>query len=199
MLKAASAKHSVHYVSTLAGSYKGQPQRLTQVADVAAGRGIQRITISRGGKTGTVTIRVVNSTAYLRGDAFALHTYMGLRTSQAVGLAGRWISIPHRSPAYGPIAADVTFGSFIRYLLPQHQLSLVHGTVGGTKVTGVHGTARLEGISETLTVYAPTGTKPLPIAVTYVVHGPNGGTGTTSISRWNEPLRVTAPTHAIPA
>src|SRR5262245_39746893 len=58
MLKAASAKHSVHYVETGSGVFKGQHWTQTQVADVAGGRGVQRITIKRSGKTGHVTIRV---------------------------------------------------------------------------------------------------------------------------------------------
>jgi hypothetical protein len=199
ILKAASAKHSVHYVAKSSGRYKGQPEQMTQVADVGAGRGIQRITIMRAGETGHVTIRVVNSTAYIRGDAFALHTYMAVPTSQAAALAGRWISIPHTSPAYAPVAADVTFSSFVSHLLPQHHLSLVTGTVGGKKVRGVHGTAHEEGVTVTLTAYAPASGTPLPFEVKDIIQGPDGGTGSTSLSRWNESVRVTAPANAIPA
>jgi len=107
ILKAASAKHSVHYV---VGSRPGS--RIKMVSDVAANRGIQRVTFSKSGRTGHATTVVVKSTAYVRGDAFALHAYMRLPASFAARYAGKWIAIPHTSPLYRPEAIDVTFGIF---------------------------------------------------------------------------------------
>ena len=199
MFRAVSAKHSVHYVENSTGTFKGQPGHNRLVGDVAAGRGVQQITISRGAKTGHATIRVIHSTAYLRGDAFTLHTYMEIPAAQATALAGRWIAIPRTSPAYAPLAADVTFASFRSDLLPQHHLSVVNGTIGATKVTGLHGTSHAGSITVTETVYAPASKTPLPIEVTQSVHGANPATARTTLSRWNEAVRVAAPAHAIPA
>jgi hypothetical protein len=192
ILDAASAEHSVHYeIADL-----GRNFRTTLVGDVAAGRGIQRIAVVRNGRMGHVTVLVVHSTVYLRGDAFALHAYMSFPAAQASRYAGRWVSISHTSPVYASVAADVTFGSFVSHLLPKHHLSVVHGIVGGKAVIGVHGTVREAGITVIETVYAAVHGSRLPLEATTVVHGTHGGTGRTTMSRWNEPVRLHAPKHA---
>jgi hypothetical protein len=193
ILDATSAKHSVHYVVV----DTGRDFRTTMVSDAARNRGIQRITVIRSGRTGHVTVLVSRSTVYIRGDAFALHTYMAFPKSQASRYAQRWLSIPHTSPVYASVAADVTFGSFVSHLLPEHQLSIVHSTVAGKNVIGVHGTVREQGISVTEAVFAPTHGTRLPVEATAVVHGPHGGTGRTTMSGWNELVRIHVPAHAI--
>jgi len=164
ILKAASAKHSVHYV--VVGSRPGS--RIKMVSDVAANRGIQRVTFSKSGRTGHATTVVVKSTAYVRGDAFALHAYMRLPASFAARYAGKWIAIPHTSPLYRPEAIDVTFGSFINDGVPQHHLSLVSGIVGGRRLKGLRGTAPEGGI---LTLYIRASGRPLPVEGKEVVRG----------------------------
>jgi hypothetical protein len=191
IFKAASAKHSVHYV-TVSSSSRG---RSTMVSDIAADRGIQRVTFSNGGRTGHVTMLVVGSTAYIRGDAFTLHGYMAFPPSLASRYAGRWILIPHTSPLYGPVAIDVTFGSFVRDAMPQGHLTIVAGTVGGRKVRGLHGTAREGG---TLTLYVPTSGSLLPLEGKETVRAPIAASSRLTMSRWNEPVRVSAPAHAVP-
>jgi len=189
--KAASSKHSVHYV-TVSSSSRG---RSTMVSDIAADRGIQRVRFTKGVGSGHVTMLVVKSTAYIRGDAFTLHGYMGFPLSLASRYAGKWILIPHTSLLYGPIAIDVTYGSFIRDALPQGHLSIVSGMVGGRKVRGLHGIAREGG---TLTLYVPTSGSLLPLEGKESVRAPVAASSRVTMTRWNEPVRVSAPAHAVP-
>ena len=193
ILDATSAKHSVHYVVV----DTGRDYRTSMVSDAVEHSGIQRITVVRSGRTGHVTVLVSHSTVYIRGDAFALHAYMALPKSRASRYARRWLSISHTSPVYASVAADVTFGSFVNHLLPKQQLSIVHGSVAGRSVIGVHGTACEQGINVIEAVFAPTHGTRLPVEATAVLHGSYGGTGTRRMSRWNEPVRVQAPAHAI--
>src|SRR5215470_4901373 len=86
ILDAARSRHSVHYVLTSVG-----PAQTRMVADVGADRGVQRIAFTKAGKTGQVTVIVVNRTAYVRGDAFTLHNYMEFTKQQSTRYAGRWI------------------------------------------------------------------------------------------------------------
>lgn len=187
MLKAASAKHSVRYVTDSSGG----GTRMTMVSDVAGSQGIQRVTFSKNGKTGHATTLVIKSTGYIRGDAFTLHAYMGFPTSFASQYAGKWISIPHTSPLYRPVAIDVTFKSFLSHALPEGHLSLVNRTIGGKRLTGVRG-ASTEGPG-TLTIYAPTSGNPLPAEGTLASSGAHRLTSHLSISRWNEKVRVPTP------
>jgi hypothetical protein len=192
ILRTASAKHSVRYVTV--SSDDGA--RLRMVSDVARSEGIQRVTFSKNGRTGHATALVVRSTAYIRGDAFTLHAYMQFPRSFASRYAGKWISIPHASPLYRPVAIDVTFGSFISHALPQGHLSIVSRTIGGRKLKGLRGAAA-EGPG-ILTLYVPTSGNPLPVVGKAVSSGAHPVRSTVSMSRWGEKLRLAAPAHATP-
>lgn len=114
-------------------------------------------------------------------------------------VAGRWIAIRPTSRAYAAVAADVTFGSFVKFLMPRHRLSLVGGTFRGMKVRGVRGTLAEQGAAVTETTYAARNGSWLPIELKAVAHGPHGGRQRMIMSRWNEPVRVAAPAHALSA
>jgi hypothetical protein len=190
ILRAELVKRSVHYVTRT--SEAGMKAR--EVADVGAGRGIQRISFSKGGKTGHVTEIVVPGKAYLRGDASGLRA-LGFPASVASGYAGKWVSIPPSSSLYAPSARDVTIDSFVRDGVPESQLSLVSGTVGGKAMRGLRGTAPEGGI---LTVYVPESGPPLVVQGTEVETGAHASRGRVILSRWNEPVHVQAPVHSVP-
>jgi hypothetical protein len=193
MLKAASARHSVHYVST--SSAAGHFIRI--VADVGPGRGIQRLTVKSGGHSGPATVRIVGGSGYIRGNAFTLHNYFPFTQAQAKRYAGEWISIPSTSGAYAPVAADATFASFVGDLLPSRHLRVVRATIAGKRSVGLRGTVRQAGLELTETVYAPARGTPLPFQEKAVAARVRG-TSVARMSRWNEPVHVAAPANAVP-
>jgi hypothetical protein len=193
MLAAASARHSVHYVSTTSAA--GHAIRI--VSDVGPGRGIQRITVTNGSQSGPATVLVVGGSAYIRGNAFTLHNFFPLTQAQATRYAGAWISIPPTSGAYATVATDATFASFLADLLPSKHLAVVRATVAGRKSVGLRGTVRQAGLKLIETVYAPASGKPLPFQEKAVASGVPG-TSTVRMSRWNEPVHLTAPANAVP-
>ena len=187
ILRAVSAEHSVRYVTVSSSS----GVRLTMVCDVDTGRGIQRVTLTKSGSTGHVTTLVLGSNAYIRGDAFGLRTYMRFPASIASRYAGRWISVPPSSPLHAPVAVDATYGSFISHALPEGNLSLVSGTVGGRRVVGLRGKAPEGG---TLILYVRASGSRLPLEGKEVARS---ATGLVTMSRWNESVRLPKPAHAI--
>lgn len=187
--KAVYAAHSVHYVSRSAGV--GHTVRM--VSDVGAGEGIQRIAVSFKGRSGHGDVLIVKRTAYLRGDAYTLQNYFGFTQAQASRYAGKWISIPHSRRGYATVAADATFASYASGLFPRTKLSLVRS---GSEL-GVRGEQRQLGSVVLETLMAPSHGNPLPTRATYTFPG-HPGTGLTTMSRWNEPLRLTTPSHAVP-
>ena len=193
MLHAAAAKHSVHYVS----SSSTPKAAIRIVSDVGRGRGIQRITVTKHSQTGPATVLVVGGSAYIRGNAFTLHDYFPFTQAQAGRYAGKWISIPQTSGAYSAVAADATLASFLEDLLPTKHLTLVRATIAGRKSVGVRGRVRQADIELVETVYAPVSGTPLPSQVKAVVAG-HPGTSATRMSRWNEPVRLTAPARPVP-
>jgi hypothetical protein len=193
MLAAASARHSVHYVNTSSAS--GHAIRM--VADVGRGRGIQQVTFSSHGHSGPATILIAGRSAYIKGNAFTMRKFFGFTQAQAGRYAGKWISIPSTSPAYSAIAADATFASFLSDLLPAKNLALVRTAIAGRKSVGVRGTARQSGINLVETVYAPARGTSLPFEEK-AVPADHSGTSLARMSRWDEPVHVTAPANAVP-
>ena len=193
MLKAASARHSVHYVSKSSAS--GHTIRM--VSDVGRRRGIQRITFTSGGHSGPATVLVARRTAYIRGNAFTLQSFFGFTQAQAAGYAGKWISVPSAHPAYPDLTADATFASFLADLLPKKHLKLAKATIAGKRAVGVRGTVRQGSVTLVETVFAPARGTPLPIEAKAAPAG-EPGTSLTRMSRWNEPVRISAPAHAVP-
>jgi hypothetical protein len=193
MLAAAGSKHSLHYVSS--GTSSGHTIRM--VADVGRGRGIQRITFTSRGKSGPAAVLVVGRSAYIRGNDFTMRSFFGFTQAQSAQYAGKWISIPATSSAYSAVAADATFASFLSDLLPRRHLAVVRATVAGKKSVGLRGTVVQLGGKLVETVYAPAHGTPLPFETKAVAPG-HPGTNVARMSRWNEPLHLTAPAHAVP-
>jgi hypothetical protein len=193
MFAAARAKHSVHYVTFTDAVF-----RVRIVGDVSGGRGIQRITFVQGPKLGHLTVLVVRRTAFIRGDAFTLRNYLGFTTSQASRYHGKWISIRHASRGYSTIAGSVTFGSFLSELYPKGaHLVAVSGTVDGDHVVGVQVARQRGGLSVVSTLYAPAHGTPLPLKQHELAPG-RGYESWEEFGRWNEPVHVRAPAHAVP-
>jgi hypothetical protein len=186
VLTAELTQHSVRYVTV--GPKIGA---WTIQGDVARDRGIQRLTVSLHGKARHVTIIVIGSTAYLHGDASALH-WWGFPPSFVSRYAGRWVAIPHGSRWYPVAAVDVTLGSWAPHDVPRTQLSFVSGALGKTAMRGLRGTAPEGGV---LTTYVPATGPPLPVEALEVYN--NGTTHTIQFSHWNEAVNVKAPAHAV--
>jgi hypothetical protein len=176
MLAAVHAQHSVHYVSTTtAGTTK-----VVIVADVAKTTGSQEITFTQGGQSGHVTVHLVNGTAYFRGDAFALHTFMGVPAGNAETYADQWVRVPHTAKQYASVADDVTLPSFAVGLALSGTVQKVKGGLRESTSTG----------SVTILIAR----NHLPTRET--AQG-SGGKLVMTTSRWNEPVHVTVPSKTV--
>jgi hypothetical protein len=189
---AARKQHSVHYVER--GLAPGV-LRQTMVGDVAGTRGSQRITFTLQGKSGQFTVLVVGRIVYLRGSTYALDGYLGFTAAQAALYQGRWISVPPGDSKYAALAASVTLPSFLHDIYPRAPLALVTASVGGRKVTGVRGTNREPGVRFVEALFPDSKLRPLAVSD---VEPSKGFIDAIRISRWNEPVQVTAPANAVP-
>jgi hypothetical protein len=185
--RAESAEHSVRYVTV--GSGSGPRVRL--LGDVARDRSIQRFTASGGGKTGHATVIVIHSTAYVRGDAYALRQW-SFPASFISRYAGEWVSIPHGNSLYTSVA--VKFGALATRDVPGGLLSVVSGTVRGKPMWGLQG-KESGGIA---TTYVPYNKQPpLPVEDLEVWRGTYPYTERVTFMHWNEAVHVKAPAHAV--
>lgn len=189
-LAKARAQTSVHYVS----AQVSPGVSVTIIGDAARDRGIQRITYRRGGQAGHVTVRVVNNTAYVHGDAFTLTGYMRIPPSSASAWAGKWLSLAPSAPDFPAVAAAVRLVSTLSELaMPPPFRNLGTLTRLRRRVVGIESQFSRAGHAITETLYIdPARSLPLQLV---------GNSGTTTItgtfSRWNEPVSVAAPASAI--
>jgi hypothetical protein len=188
---AAGSQHTVHYVST--SNIGGDAE--TMVGDAARDRGIQRITYSHAGTTGHVTVLVVRTTAYVRGDTFTLTKYLGLTAAQAARYTGRWFYLRPPSGAYAAVAEAVRMGSFVNELLmPGPYTAAPAASFGGKRFAGVRTKLTRSGRTALVSLYVAPDTR-LPVA--QVIEGSTGKI-TTTLGRWNERVTLAAPHGALP-
>jgi hypothetical protein len=167
------------------------------VGDAATSHGIQRITFTRAGKTGHVTVIVSSDTAYIRGDAFVLVNYMGFKPIAAAKYANAWVLIPRSDRDFPTVALGVRLRSTIDELRLRSPLSLAPETsIRGIRVFGVRGKLPASsGLAVIATLYAQATGSPLPVRE----EAARGGLQwTVTFSRWNESVRVVVPPTAVP-
>ncbi|MDX6480200.1 MAG: hypothetical protein QOG85_710 [Gaiellaceae bacterium] len=189
MHNAAYSKNSVHYVAV--NSEPGSSVRM--VCDVGRGRGIQRVTVTRDGQTGSARVIVYRHSVFIKGTAFGMRSFFGFSSMQSTKYANRWIFVPYASTAFAALSDGATFGSFLGSLFPPSQLSLVKAG----SLIGVRGIAHRDGLTEVETLYAPAHGTPLPVKATTTFKGQTG-TDRSTMSLWNEAVPITVPADAIP-
>jgi hypothetical protein len=190
-LAKARAQKSVHYVTSQASSGTA----VTIAGDAATDRGIQHITYRKGGRVGHVTVLVVANTAYIRGDEFALASYMRIPPSAAAAWAGKWLSLAQSAPDYATVAAAVRLGSTLAELkMPPPFRNVGTSTRHGRPVVGIESRFRRAGHAVTETLYIDVA-RSLPVEQ---VGRSSGITVKATFSRWNEPVTVLPPASAIP-
>ena len=190
---AARGQHSVHWQGTdvVGGA------RLTSSADVTADAGTQNVTFYLGKTTARISIRVIDHTAYVNGDALGLRLNLGLTNAQSSQYAGQWISIPKTDKLYAGTAEADTLGSLVTSIVPRGRVTAFSAKVHGLRVVGVrsiHGTGKKKTLQ---TLDARALGKRLPIEEDEVTPGMRV-VSRTVLSRWNEAVHVTAPANAVP-
>jgi hypothetical protein len=174
----ARAQRSVQYTAST------KAPGVAFVVTGAAGRsaGVQYVTMSAGGQTGHVEVRVIGNTAYAKGDAFTLPNYLQLSPK----FAGEWVYFTAPSSGYRQVAHSVTLGSFV------DQLTFRGPYIGVPH--GVRSDAKQDNSPATTIMLVDA--KTLPVKET--VKSPAGDVSvSTTMSRWNEKVTVTAPPGAI--
>lgn len=187
ILGTARAQHSVHYVSWHS---LGAAGHLVVSADVTRDRGIQHVTETLGRNSVGITVLVVAKTAYVRGGRAGLKELLGLTSAKASRYADRWISIPFAGRLFRGVATAVTLDSLLRQIEPRGRLSTALKTLKGTKVIDVRGRSRTGEVD-----LRARRSGLLPIEATDIA---GGGMGYTTLSHWNETVKVRAPANAVP-
>jgi hypothetical protein len=199
---AAAGESSLHYVATT----ETTGVSVTISGEVAAFGGEQTIVARKSGHVGRVTVALVAGVAYFKGDEPGLADFMGLPQAVAVKFANQWISLGPTDAAYASVAAGLTTASVLGQIPISKPLSL-HGTTKkqGQAVLAVKGfdSGTPPGASRRVTVpvilYLAAHGRHLPVLYTAsaTLNGKRQSQS-VSFSRWGRPVKVTAPSSALP-
>lgn len=197
--KAALAQKSVHWTGkyvTSAGA------TTTYSADVKASSGLERITVPGcypGAPRGSVRLRLVHDTEYVKGNVCGLTYALKLSQTRAKTYVGKWISVPRRGKGHSRfhwLAGGMTLGSVVRDITrwPANlKLHLSTQRSNGKRRLVLQGTCPDPTSSWELTARASR--KPLPVAFSTGL--PTDGSD-THFSRWNKRVHVPAPARSTP-
>jgi hypothetical protein len=189
--KAAVATQTGVHVQFVARSHtKSKTEEI--VADI--GRTSGEETISLG--SARLAIRVTPTRGYASGNVSGLTTLFGLTPAQAKKAGSDWVTWKSGTTQYGDLKEDVTMSS-VNALFPKASgTKLSDRTTDGASLFALTWTVAASGstpkLTNTLTVSATGPT--LPVVATSTES--DGTNATTTLSRWDEPVVVVAPSAA---
>ncbi len=171
----------------------GSGHRVSMNDDIGTSSGRQVID-DNGGQ---MTVLFLGGTAYVEGNAQALHRDLAAPSQDATELAGHWLSIPPGNQLFGPVSDAVTLKSDF----DQHRLTgpLKEGRqvridgVPAIPLTGtLAGAPHHERIAATF--YVSAGSQPLPLEFRASGHGVSTQTRWTG---WGQTVLLSVPPNAV--
>jgi hypothetical protein len=180
----------VRIVGTIPGA--GSATHQVFVDSSGPDRGVQHITI--GQLHGSVIL--LRRRAYVQGSATALESIFELPADAAARLAGRWVEVTPADPEYPSIAAGITLRSVMAASAPSAPVRETRSRLGDRRVLVLSGPLPAAAAlgTGTATLYAATGTPPLPIEV---VERGSDGIEQVTFSGLGRPVSVTVPPDAV--
>lgn len=187
LLRAGASERSVHYVSV----NTGPGVRIVFVGDAARTGGVQRVMLSEHGETGHATAIRIGRTVYVKGDAFGLKSLGVVPAATARTDADTWLRIVPGDHNYAAIAEGIDLADVMSGL--DFPGSLAKARLGAF---GVSGKGTVNGKPATAFLYASKSIPHLP-ARENASDGKNRSN--VVLSRWNEAVRLVAPSRSIRA
>ena len=183
------------------GTGSQQQAAETLTSKISAPASVQSIRFPTG-TPGNLDVMMIGSTAYVRTDATTLFKGLGLTKQGAKTYAGQWISIQQGDAPFAGISSTLTLDAQLKSFLPVGN----RVTIGTTKtlngkklipLTGPASASHVKGSGEARLLIDPTTKLP---AAGGVIKRSSGQTVevVARFSKWGQPVKLTAPTNAVP-
>jgi hypothetical protein len=187
------AQRSVHYETRSSLGY-------TAIGDVSGTGGIEHLAFEYGPNGFRLDVLLVGGSAYVRGDAGGLQALGLLSPANASRYAHAWLVIGPDDRRYATVTHGVDFAAFLRGIAPPAGAHIAarettiqpyqSARLSGTKVIRLG----LDSKARTQVIEVPSAGG-LPMAA---LSGTGSGVQeSTLLSRWDEPVHIAAPTHAV--
>jgi hypothetical protein len=194
----AIAQKGVHFESDATQS--GTTLHVT--GDTGVSSGAQTLTVTKGSNVEHMSVMIVGSTGYVKGNSAALHNVIGLPSAKSSKYADKWLSFPTSNATLSSLVAGLKNSEVVSGL--QMQGPYKYGasqTIGGKKALAVRGTVGTQGGgSVPVVLYVSASGAPQPLRQ---VTNPGASTsssdiqGTVTFSNWGENSTETAPAHSV--
>jgi hypothetical protein len=187
--------------SVLEGTREIDTKDLTQ----SGGREVQAVTYQSSPVPDRLTLLFVKGVEYEQGDISALFDLGGLDKAQVDQFSGEWIAIGHGQNLGTVASADARSSLTLCGLSEGFSgiaafTRLPDVTVGGRRMLRVESpVAPSAGYPNSARYHLYLTDARWPRLVEIELHGAGGDTDRLTFSRWDEPVRLTAPAHSVPA
>jgi len=186
----------VHYVSL--ATQGAAVLRVT--GNTARTSGTQSLTVKSGSTLEKLTVTLIGSTGYVRGNSAALTEILGLTAQQATTYANVWLSFPTGNQTLDQLIS----GLRNKDVATELQLSGPY-SFGRTETIDGHTAQAIDGFTSdstskkvATTLYVETGSTPRPVQeVTAPGKGTKAVDGSVTFSNWGQSTHVTKPTHTV--
>lgn len=148
--------------------------------------------VIRNNRGAVVNVRLVNGTAYVRGNPEAVTSFFGLPQKDVPKVAGKWLAIKASSAGYSSVVSGLTLSSALSEVGLKGKLSeTARTTRQGHAVIGIRGlTSSPDAGGGKGTLYVTASAHPLPVEFDTSSHE------RAVFSHWGDHTNITAPSGA---
>lgn len=193
-LKAASAQN-VHYVSKATEQGVG----LKVVGDTGKTSGTQVIQVINGSTTESLSVILVGTTGYVRGNDAGLQKALGLTASQSSTYANKWLSFPTSNTTLSELVSGLRNSNVASELEMTGPYKFGSSTtISGQAVQAIEGTAATSsGTKVPIILYVSSDGRPVE-EITNPKAKSSSIKGTVTFSNWGEVTHPKAPATSVP-
>ena len=193
----ASGTESVHYVSKA----EEQGVSIQVIGDTGVSSGSQELTLKKGSLTENISVILIGTTGYLKGNAPALINILGIKTAQAAKYSERWISFSTATSTMAELVAGLHNKDVANELTMSGPYSS-----GGTKTIAGQSTKAIKGFVSTssgtkvpVVLYISSSSSSRPVEeITNPGKGGSAIRGSVTFSKWGEKKHLSTPTDTVP-
>ncbi len=193
-LKAASAQN-VHYVSKATEQGVG----LKVVGDTGKSSGSQVLQVINGSTTESLSVILIGSTGYVRGNDAGLQKALGLTAAQSSTYANQWLSFPTSNTSLAELVSGLRNADVASELQMSGPYKFGSSkTISGQTAQAIDGTAATSaGTKVPIILYVSSNGRPVE-EVTNPKAKSTSIKGTVTFSKWGEVTHPKAPTTSVP-
>jgi hypothetical protein len=188
-----AGSEGVHYVSTA----KEQGVSIKVVGDTGKSSGSQTLSVHKGTLTETLTVTLIGSTGYVKGNTPALLNVLGLTATQSGKYNGKWLYFPSNSATLSELVTGLRQKDVPKELKMSGPFTFGPSkTIAGQKAKSIRGSvSSSSGGKVPVVLYVASGSAPVEEVTNPGATG-TAITGVVTFTKLGEKVHFSTPAHA---